>query len=270
MFCLRLTTQTIRSPSGTIHPVENSPRTLKNLLLHVRKFQHEKKFEYSTCGIEKLDKCGDEVPQHIHFHFNDPSYTDGTIKDPKRNFQDWWRKQNLGLKGNKVWSLTYKAEPDDWNRLFRYPLKETPYKQLCNVPPDFNLENESKIAQAERLDSQKRNKAYYQKKHCKETLADRIFNYLAKELKDEITYKNVWKLILQFYLEEKKPICFKTIEGYTINWLVRYEWITKETAYALNAQNKNITLMHNGISPKQSLPCKSLEKETMEPEKQEA
>ncbi len=269
MYTLRLTASHERLPDGTLTHLEDATRSISNLLLHVRKFQNEKKFEFTTCGVEELDKCGDKVPRHIHFHFVEGSPNG---KNPLRNYKDWWRKQNLDLKGNKVWSLTYTADPDDWNRLFRYPLKEKPYfgtkaVPLINVPKDFNLENEMKIAQAERIDSQKRNKAYYQKKNCKETMADRIFKYLGKELK-EVSHYNVWEKILEFYIKENKPICFKTIDGYTNNWLVRFKWLTPKMAYALNSQNKNIVLCHNGISPQETIPSSCLEKTQVETEKQ--
>lgn len=96
-----------------------------------------------TCGIEEMNSMGEKVSKHIHIHF--------TSTDKKGNIRArltrYWKEQakQEGIEydgGNKLYSLKEEKNVDDYDRFFRYPLKQNGREldKKQNPPDDFNLE----------------------------------------------------------------------------------------------------------------------------------
>jgi len=197
-----------------------------------------------TCGYELLNKFGEPCDPHFHFnaYFDPPD-----LKDPLRSARNWLRREasayDFSLKGNKQWSCTMVEEPKDYQRWIRYPLKETGIHELCSMSKDVSGNTPPEYLQLmrdafnERKRSIELNVLKREKLADKVTFKDKLFSYL-----DEVystfegallTDKQVWISILQFYQEQGKCICLKTISGYSILYRLHQGSLTVEQAYDL-------------------------------------
>ncbi len=189
-----------------------------------------------TGGFERLNKYGEPCDPHYHLNADfDPS----DLKDPLRSAKNWLKKQAIAsdyhLKGNKVWSCTLVEEPTDHDRWLRYPLKEYPVMDLTNHPNHQNLHY---IAFEERKRSVEINILKRQKLADKQSFRDKLFKYLdAKNHEsndndeEEFTHRTIWLLILKYYTDQGKAVCFKTINGYTLLYMLYIGLMTPEEAY---------------------------------------
>lgn len=205
-----------------------------------------------TVGYELLNKFGEPCDPHFHLntYFDPPD-----LKDPLRSARNWLRRESTAydftLKGNKQWSCTMVEEPKDYERWIRYPLKETAVFELCSSAwrlqqdPSGNKSKEltpsilqmERDARNERKRSIELNVIKREKLADKVTFKDKLFTYLDEvytTFKDALlTDKQVWISILQFYQEQGKCICLKTISGYSILYRLHQGSLTVEQAYDL-------------------------------------
>ena len=232
----------------TLDPSGNRSYTdVKSLL---RKFitswlPQDPEVEYS-CGYEELNKYGEPCPPHFHFnvYFEQPD-----LKDPLRSAREFLKRQaalrDFRLKGNKVWSCTLVEHPNDFRRWIRYPLKEQPVNAFCKfvcgqTGEDFN---EIRIeAMAERKRSIELNILKREKLADKSSFRDKLFEHLddklevVKLLQHPLpSHQDIWVAILQFYHDAGKPVCFKTITGYTVGYQLHIKAITPLQCYVMRS-----------------------------------
>ena len=192
-----------------------------------------------TCGVEEFNKYGEHCEPHFHLnvYFDPPD-----IKDPLRSAKEFLKRNAIDigfrLKGNKVWSCTLVEEPNDYERWIRYPLKEKPVRAFCHGVP--NLEQLATDANHERKTSVEINILKREKAIEKQSFRDRLFKYLDDKNEeayhndeDEFTHETIWLLVLQYYTEQGKAVCFKTINGYTILYQLYLGLITPQQAYLM-------------------------------------
>lgn len=228
-------------PSGT--------RTAHRVRLLLRKFirvwikEHDDEPQTSA-GFEELNKFGEPCDPHYHlnayFHVCD-------LKDPLRSAKEWLRREarslEFTLKGNKVWSCTLVEEPKDFLRWFRYPLKESPVPELiCSFPTSSTLQELSLLAREERKRSIEINIIKREKAIDKQSFRDKLFKYLDEKNEEsyhadgpEFTHKTIWILILNYYTEQGKAVCFKTITGYTVSYMLYLGLMTPDEAYEMRS-----------------------------------
>lgn len=206
-----------------------------------------------TGGYEKLNKYGE--PCDPHYHFN-AYFVSPDLKDPLRSAKEWLRREatanEFSLKGNKVWSCTLVEEPKDFSRWMRYPLKETPTVELCDLYPEEKhlLENSHNLAHEERKRSIEINILKREKTIDKQSFKDKLFKYLddlflgegISELMETITHdkplpdhQQIWVTILKYYTQQGKAVCFKTINGYTILYQLHIGQLTPEQCYVMRS-----------------------------------
>jgi hypothetical protein len=253
-------TLTTSGIDNVFHPRETFPVTQM-----IQKFIHKFKIKNCTGGIEKTNKKGNPVPEHIHFHFEFPQHDD--TANPHRNLKNYFQKQIPSLKGNKIWSFPAPALIDDTYRFLRYPLKIHPMLCLFKTDDeDFNYADQSRLSQLEYADVVERNQAYEAKQADKTCLFDKLETYLTEKItercnpeetpfisehgKSKMTQELVFHLTMDFYSEQKKPINAQTINGYVITYLLRNGYITNTQYSALKNQNSNLILLHNGLPKK--------------------
>lgn len=225
-------------PSGN----RSAPATFNLLRAFVREwlFNQDPSGVSYTTGVEKLNKFGEPCDEHFHFnaHFDPPD-----LKDPLRSAKNWLRKkalaQEFNLKGNKVWSCTIVEEPNDWERWIRYPLKEKPIFELSKLAlhysPEGGIQQLARDAQNERKRGIELNVIKREKAMDKQSFKDKLFKYLDSPPDGgdhPKTHCSVWIAILQYYMEQGKAVCYKTITGYTDLYLLHKGLKTPLEAYA--------------------------------------
>ena len=183
-----------------------------------------------TCGVEELNKYGEPCDPHFHLnvYFDPPD-----LKDPLRSAKEFLKRNaiELGfrLKGNKVWSCTLVEEPKDFERWIRYPLKEKPVRAFCKNVPD--LEQKAIDAKHERQTTVENNILKREKAIDKQSFKDKLFLHL--ENLDLKNHQDIWIAILNYYSDQGKSVCFKTINGYTILYQLHLKLITPIQAYIM-------------------------------------
>lgn len=230
-----------------IHLDPSSNRTLPVLLSLCSRIARKKEaYEYSF-GYELLDRCGHPTRPHIHFHFVTP---DIDLCDPLRAMKKFIHDQafsgyQVKLKGPHTWCMQMVEEPKDHQAWLRYPLKECGsefWKTIKGKPlfksDEYTLEALADIAMALRREAVARNVIHLNKHIDKLSFYDRMKKHLDKlnsdpssnlilPIQQRSTYRNIFK----YYVDQKKSICFKTIDGYTILYLAEHGMITSNECY---------------------------------------
>jgi hypothetical protein len=186
------------------------------------------RLEPSECvgGYEIKGKTGDYVKPHLHLHFTSNQCKDTIVKSVKRYFVD---KHDIKLIGNQMYYIKIVPFIDNLEKFMRYPLKQyTDDKELINsVSRGFNDEDLKKMrtqAYAVWLTGCEVQNAKQDRRDEKDTLWDRLEQKL---LKSET--KNYMELIIQFYMEENRPINNTTISGYYNLWMLKSKAISTKT-----------------------------------------
>ncbi len=207
--------------------------------------------ETYSCGYEELNKFGEPCDPHYHFNF----YEDKLDRcNPVRCIRDWIRRhfnsQDIELKGNKQWSFQMVEEPNDFERWFRYPLKEMPEQELCNMPQadeNNSFDKQVILAREERKHTIHLNILARQKAMNKDQFKEKMYSFiksyeetnhseqdpLLKPDQYMNNRKKVWKLIYNFYRSIGKPINWTVIEGYTNLFLADSGVIDEDDAFNL-------------------------------------
>ncbi len=223
-------------------------RALKALKQHLD-------LETYSCGYEELNKFGEHCDPHYHFNF----YEDKLDRcNPVRCIRDWIRRhfqlQDIELKGNKQWSFQMVEEPNDFERWFRYPLKEMPELGLCNLPQADNPEDPSEfksvqqqhhLAREERKHTIHLNLIARQKAMNKDQFKDKLFAYLDKTFTEALkdmgedpenfipSEGQIYCQILAYYKNVGKPMSFDTVGNYTNLYRLENEYLSHQSAYEL-------------------------------------
>lgn len=223
-------------------------RTKELCIRAVRKLKNHLNLVEYCAGLEDLNKYGEPCSPHIHFNF----VADIDRVNPKRCIQDWLRRwfanRDVELKGNKMWSLQMVEEPQDYDRWFRYPLKEG------RSEPDmvilFKKEDVSGVellqlrdqlqtrAVDERKTSIEINIIRREKLRNKDQFKQKLYDYIAGKPPNS-SKEYIWCLIFEYYREIEKPINFSVIEGYTILWLADNGHLSAQSAFDIAHNNNN-------------------------------
>jgi len=175
---------------------------------------------------EKKNKFGEETKRHFHFNFTSDKKKD-TIQKGIRSF---YSERGYVCKGNRCYSLQQCDEPEDYDRWFRYCMKEKYLKKLTRSS-EVDFKTLEILAKDERQQSIKHNIASRAKLLDKSTLYDKLIMDLTKSDPKPNDYKSIWSFIVQWYVEQKKPVNMTTIKGYTINYCISEKIITSDMLY---------------------------------------
>lgn len=185
-----------------------------------------------VCCYEKLNKFGEATKPHFHASFE---YADTVLKNTlAKKIKNVFFKLGLPkFKGNKQYSLQVIPEPDDYQRWFRYCLKERYIKDLTKT--DMDIEKLEMLAKDERKRAVQSNILNREKTLNKITLYDRLKKSLEDlNLKKGTTRKQVFCHVLSYYRKENKALNPTTMRGYADLYMIEKEWITPSMYYDLN------------------------------------
>jgi len=200
-----------------------------------------------SCGYEELNKYGE--PCDPHFHFNFVEHLDRV--NPKRCIQDWLRRYyanlDIELRGNRQWSLQMVEEPQDYDRWFRYPLKENPLPSrdgttdLSGNPGPTPQEFASIVQRArdERRTSIEHNILKREKLRVKDQFKQKMYEYIDDQDLQNPCKEAIWCWIFEYYRKIEKPINFSVIEGYTNLWLADNGQLSAQSAFEIAHNNNN-------------------------------
>lgn len=180
-------------------------------------------------GDEHLDKNGVETARHFHFNF----CSDDKKDTLQKAIRVWFNEHEYVCKGNACYALAQVDEPNDIKRWLRYNMKERWVPSLSNLK-DFTpdeIEYMENLAKDERQRQVLKNKEYHAKQQDKQTLFDKIIKHIEK--KDLKTYRDIFIEIVRYYVEDKKPVCPRTVKGYTHNYMLSHQLISYEEFYEL-------------------------------------
>lgn len=175
---------------------------------------------------EKKNKYGEDTKRHFHFNFTSDKKKD-TIQKGIRSF---YSERGYVCKGNRCYSLQQCDEPEDYDRWFRYCMKEKYIKKLTRSS-EIDFEKCEMLAKDERQQSIKHNVANRAKLLDKSTLYDKLIMDLTKLDPRPNDFKSIWSFIVQWYVEQKKPVNLTTIKGYTITYCISEKIITSDMLY---------------------------------------
>jgi len=224
-------------------------RTHELCLLAVRRLIRNYNLKEHSCGIEQLNKYGEPCDPHIHFNF----VADIERVNPKRCIQDWLRRwfasRDVELKGNKMWSLQMVEEPKDYERWFRYPLKEDSdfvgktiilfkKEDLSGVELLDHFHNLRRRALDERKTSIEMNILRREKMRQKDQFKIKLYEFIDQQ-KGPKNKEKIWCLIFEYYRKIEKPINFSVIEGYTNLWLADNGQLSAQSAFEIAHNNNN-------------------------------
>lgn len=186
-----------------------------------------------TGGIENKNKLGEPTKKHIHFRFksNTPIVT---IRRQfvRRIFLD----RNDFRKLNKnIYYLKAMPEVDD-NKFIRYPLKQIIDKKGLKDLAVYSMSEDEadtirEIAYSTWKLGQEVNHAKIANKEPT-TFIERAFHFV--EFSGADTYSNIWKKLVEFYVEQDKPLDVNRIKGYSYNYMIKKNLLTIDEYYEMN------------------------------------
>lgn len=230
-------------------------RTKKVILRSIKYLIREYNMTLYSTGYEEFNKYGEPCDPHFHFNFVE----DLERINPKRCIADklkrYYENLDISLKGNKQWSLQMVEEPGDFDRWFRYPLKENPIIDLIkdgtsdlsgNFGPDPDeLDSIIQRAKDERRTSIEINILRREKLRNKDQFKDKLFTYLDNIFTDALidmgenpadyipNEGQIYCEILTYYKQISKPMSFDTIGNYTNLYRLENGHLTNADAYNL-------------------------------------
>jgi len=203
---------------------------LTYLLNHLIREKIDKEYDY-VLGIEQLNKFGEKTKLHYHFNF----FSDDKLETLRKNIIRKSTECEYKLKGNKMYCLQAFPEPDDYNRWFRYCLKEKYSKKFKKFTKEENgptLEELQMMAKDERKQTVAANLKVRKKQLDKRTYFDKILKHL--EEKDLKEHRHIYIEIAKYYVKDGKPVNPQTIKGYTNNYMLMKNLMTYDKFYDLN------------------------------------
>jgi len=214
-FSLRVT------PCAFQCPWETALRIVKSILLH-----YDVDEECYITADEKTNKYGEACKRHFHFNF----ICEGKKDTIQKWIRKWYSDRDYVCRGNKSYCLTIYEEPDDLKRWLRYCMKEKYLGKLTKLP---YTEAEIKEMEALAKDERSRSSSIHLKKREKLLNTETMFDKICKKLEKENlgTKREIFIFIAKYYVEEGKPVNYKTIEGYTYNWMLKKGLISYNEFY---------------------------------------
>lgn len=223
---------------GAYHPDTTGRHVFTTLKRMLDELTERLSPEQSVGGYEIKGSNGDYVKPHLHLHFTSNQCKDTVVKSVKRYFLD---QHDIKLIGNQMYYIKIVPFVDNLEKFMRYPIKQyTTDVELINaIWRGFNVEaveNMRAAAHAVWLTCCEVNGAKQDRREEKDTLWDRLETKLAKS-----ETKNYMEQIIQFYIDENRPINNTVITGYYNLWLLKSNAITVKT-YADKLLKGNGTL----------------------------
>lgn len=179
---------------------------------------------------ESKNKFGEET--HKHLHWNLEFYENEILN--KDSLMAWLRRQPIGIKGNKCYSLKIVADPQDEKRWWRYLLKEADLNKGYVLPQDFDEFIECQCARDERNQQVIRNLASRDKLLKKDSFRLRIFAKMKQkeaELGHIPTDKFLWCEFVKMYQEDNRIPPFNTMDNLVLDYKCYNGILTPEEYY---------------------------------------
>ena len=227
---LRITLDTnIFSDGATDCPFQHYIDGLESQTRHFWNFLQGTNYIYdkATVGFECKDKCGHLCRPHFHAHFDSRTKKDTVVHGIKAWYNDYFGKN---LKGNKLYSLKIEPFPDNDLKFFSYTLKQGGFSASQGFSDEEMKVMKGAAAQLYATSCEiNLKKADHAEE--KNTLYDRLEEYL-KGLKDQPSLTDV----VNFYVEEKRPINPTTLKGHWALYQLR-TGIISSSQYAFKIQD---------------------------------
>lgn len=188
--------------------------------------------EHHAMAWEKTNKFGESTHKHLHWNI----VLDQNFKClNKDSIMAWIRRQPMGIKGNKCYSLKIVGDPEDEDRWWRYIIKESDPWRVAEFPPDFNLEIQKQLAREERAEQIKKNLASRDKLLKKDSFRLRIFAKMKKQIEDQgnpvVDDKYLWCEFVKLYQKDNRIPPFNTMDNLVLDYKVTTGIITVEDYY---------------------------------------
>ena len=214
------------SDEGPYHPDTTGRHVFTSIKRMIDELTDRLTPEVAVGGYEIKGKNGDYVKPHLHLHFTSLQCKDTIVKSVKRYFID---QHDIKLIGNQMYYIKIVPFVDNLEKFMRYPIKQyTDDKELINSVSrgisDEDLKKMRQAAHAVWVTGCEVNNAKQDRREEKDTLWDRLEQKLTKS-----ETKNWMEQIIQFYMDENKPINNTTITGYYNLWLLKSKEISVKT-----------------------------------------
>lgn len=189
-----------------------------------------------TWGCEETDKFGKPTLAHVHIHgMYDIDKNVDTLRSHMRKFS-----QQCGFKfgGNKCYSLSLLADPEDEDRFMRYPLKKQDYSKIAKKHKgggvginDETLEKWELLARDEYKIQKAKNLQALENHLDKSSFKGKMFSEFNEEEID--THKSFVIELIKYYQKKNKVPPFSKIEDYWVDYRISVGLLTAEEWYDL-------------------------------------
>lgn len=203
-------------------------RILTDMLAELDQYMLDKKF---TAGIETEGELA-----HLHVHFTSEK-SRGTIAT--QLVRKFFIENETRKVGNKIYSLKAEADVDE-KKFYRYPLKEKLFKDLefkkLHIFKGFTQEeylDMNNIAHEQNRVAKQVNDA---KQNRKDPVSwwDKISAYLNKCETIPSTYQETYLHLLEFYIQNDKPLDHQQIQRYSYLYLLKENKLTLQQYFNIN------------------------------------
>ncbi len=194
---------------------------------------------------ETTNKFGE--PTHPHFHMNFSADLDEQLN--KQSFQSWFRRHPCMPKGNKCYSVSILADPDDEDLWWRYLLKEQekfawsthqPMQNMgreYNFPADFaeKIETHWAMAVDQRRLQVKRNIESRERALQNDSFRLRCYNHVHNLDPDTESGSTRWIFcqIVKYYMDNNKVPPFNTLLNMVYDYKVHFGIMTADQYYSV-------------------------------------
>ena len=188
-----------------------------------------------TVGYEATDSFGKPTIPHIHLHgYCDYDKQTDSLKKQILRFSKTW---GYPFAGNKCYSLTIFADPDDKERFFRYPLKKEDFECKYKLKDPYKGFSKEEIDEM-RLLAQEHYKIQLEKNLKslsqyldKSSFKGKMYDQFSKI--DISTHKEFCINLLKHYQSKNKVPPFSKIDDYWVDYQIVTGLLTPEQWYEI-------------------------------------
>lgn len=177
-----------------------------------------------TSGFEVMNRKGEQCRAHIHLRFYSIKQTQSMRRTIKRYLADTFDEDTTGNKAMMFKGVVVLNKDE----FFRYPLKQSLNHRVCGGFTTDQLVKMHEIAKACYQKTVQVNQSKLDKKDNTDTLFQRVFIKLKKDMDTLKNARDITRIFIQHYIEEDRPVNQQTIQGYVINAMIKLDMMTIE------------------------------------------
>jgi len=177
---------------------------------------------------ETINKMGDRT--HFHYHIDMEINENVEISKRKESLQKFIRRE--GVSGNRCYCVQTFADVNDYDRWFRYCLKEKCIRNI-GFSNEWITEN-TLLSQDERKQTILRNKKTQEQLINKNQFRDKMFKHIDGLFVSEPEEVDIFEAVGMYYTNNGKTPPFGKLKDITLDYKVHRGWLSFRDYYYLH------------------------------------